>query len=61
MIDYSYFVFLRLRGKIEETGEWMNKNIENRIPGEINYVDILITKQESQRIVEFLSNCIGKK
>jgi hypothetical protein len=47
----EYFASIRLRGKLEDTGKWMNSD-------EISYVDISISKEETERIVKFLKSCL---
>lgn len=44
------FVALRIIGRIDETGKWMNKS---------DYVDITISREETKRIVTFLQCCLG--
>ena len=51
------FASLRIRGIIEDNGKWIPSAEEH----DIDYVDINISKEEAERITNFLSTALKGK
>ncbi len=53
----EYFAGIRVKGKLDEVGKWIPSDPTT----EEDYVDMMISESEAERIVAFLSESLRKE